>query len=474
MPGAREIKGNVKRTVLREPGGPGQTGRAVKRFHAPGHLDSLRDGARARAEGQALETAASRGLPVPRVLEVVRRAAGTGQASGGAETGGNAGTCGGAGKGAAATSLGDATGERWELCTEWIPDAHSLADILAGHCPWPAGRRQGLKRLGHLLAHVYRAGLHHPDLHPGNALIDDTGQVWLVDLHGATFTEPRAVGGRAPDARWSEHLASLCAATRELLTAGERALCLGTMAQSLGWEAASSAPDTWRYEIEDRARQLRQQQCARRRRVWLRTSSPTLEFEVGACSGLRRRDLDQDQAADWLTQNTSPAPSDTHAYIGFAFESKQAARAAWTNAARLEEHRLPAARPACYDADGARALFRIPRACQGPAPEEHPQPPCPSPAALGHLLGSLHDRALSVPMSLQALLQDQSDGALLLAPPVQLHAWERAALWPELKRAGATLGVETLTAPAFRAAFLAALRHSRSERRHLEASWGRG
>ena len=77
---------------------PGSPGRVVKRFHAPGALDRLRDGLRARQERRALETAHALGLPVPKALEVTRRA--------------------------------DPTGERrWELATEWIPDTVSLQII---------------------------------------------------------------------------------------------------------------------------------------------------------------------------------------------------------------------------------------------------------------------------------------------------------------------------------------------------------
>ena len=449
MPEAAEIKGNSKRTVRLEPGSPG---RVVKRFHAPGALDRLRDGLRARQERRALETAHALGLPVPKALEVTRRA--------------------------------DRTGERrWELATELIPDAVSLAEILEGHRPWPVGRSVALCRLGSLLAAMARAGLHHPDLHPGNALLDGAGDAWLVDLRGTRFIRRAESGLASFTVEWTHHLVSLCAATRELLSPRERALCLAAFRRGLpaDWSAALDDDTGWTYGIEDRARSLRRQLVARRTRVWFRESSPTVPLEDTGDTGVRRRDLEDDAAQRWVKGSAALADTANHSFLDRTFASKTAARRAWANAARLEEHRIPAARPACLDVrkgrGSSRVLFRVPRGCMALGAGARQANASEYAGTLGQLVGALHDRGFSAPVDPQSVLVEASspdEPRLLLAPLFALVDFDETTRWRELATTGEAWGTDTTASALFRDAYLAALRHSGAERERLRRGWGRG
>ncbi|MAE27368.1 MAG: hypothetical protein CMJ87_00105 [Planctomycetes bacterium] len=371
------------------------------------------------------------------------------------------------------------TGNRWELATEWIPGALPLAEILRGTAPWPRGRRAGLRALGRLLARIFEAGLRHSDLHPGNVIFDGEGRAFLVDLRGARFERRPTPPPTILDGTRTDQLIALVAATREMLTPGERSLVLGELVRGL--EGQATPPATWRRRVEDEARILRRARCRRRLRVWFRSSKPTREFDAGSGRALRRRDLSLELARAWVLDDQLPTAEGDYSYTGHAYPSSSATRRAWAAAALAEEHHLDAARPAACDLRGARILYRVPRDSRPLTAEsarsEHA-------AALGQLIGSLHDRGLSASLEPGAILCTASDSTLLLAPgfdprpvdpqplgPQPLHASQR---WDELSASCTALGLDLSAAPAFQDAYLAAQRHSHEERAELRANWGHG
>ncbi|HVS17816.1 MAG TPA: lipopolysaccharide kinase InaA family protein, partial [Planctomycetota bacterium] len=143
----RTLKSSPARSVRleSEPGAGDDARRVVKRFAGSGLFAATRDAARARREHELLSELHARGLPVPRPFSLERRDDG------------------------------------WEVAMQWIPRARSLAELLH------AGETRDLpaRALGELLARLQSAGVDHPDLHPGNVLIDDTGGVWAIDFHKA-------------------------------------------------------------------------------------------------------------------------------------------------------------------------------------------------------------------------------------------------------------------------------------------------
>ena len=147
---SRTLKTGPARSVSLElPDGSGtddvDAPRVVKRFAGRGLFAAARDAARARREHELLVELHERGLPVPRPLAIERR------------------------------------GDGWEVAMQWIPRAQSLQERLI------EGRTLDLpaRALGELLARLQAAGIDHPDLHPGNVLIDDAHGVWAIDFHKA-------------------------------------------------------------------------------------------------------------------------------------------------------------------------------------------------------------------------------------------------------------------------------------------------
>jgi RIO-like serine/threonine protein kinase len=146
----RTLKSSPARSVRLEYGG-GTDGRGeaeprvVKRFAAGGLFSVPRDAARARREHALLTELHACGLPVPRPLSLERR------------------------------------GDGWEVAMQWIPQARTLQErLLAGDT-----RDLPARALGTLLARLQAAGVDHPDLHPGNVLIDAAGSAWAIDFHKA-------------------------------------------------------------------------------------------------------------------------------------------------------------------------------------------------------------------------------------------------------------------------------------------------
>ncbi len=412
----RVLKANAARTVYVD-----SRGVVVKRFHNPSAVQALRDRRRAVSEHRLLAALAARELPVPRPLEV-RRARGA-----------------------------------WEVVMEWIPEAATLGAVLAGERRSPVPLEVLATRLGRLLARAHAAGLDHPDLHPGNVLIDADGNPWLVDFHKARLrsrTDPKLL---------ERDLVALGAAVRELFPPRLRARFALAWRRALPDELASGLAEPARLarDVEDRARVRRRAVLAHAQGRWTRTSSSCVE----TARAFQRRDLPEDFA-----ERLESASRHRSRYVEVALYDQQVRalvlrgranelRARWYSAVRLCDHRVPALAPLCLSAHWA--AFEIPAGAQ-------PVAAAPSPQQLGALLGTLHDRGLDV----DALdgLYEHGDALLLAPPPRLLHLDPRPGACAAKRRFEALRGAAVDAAdPGLRAAYVAAFRHGAREGRRLAA-----
>src|SRR5262245_7523789 len=175
---ARILKSGPARSLLLDATTTPAT--VIKRFHHPRPWSAVLDRRRAQREFELLRRLHERGVGVPCPLSFGR-------------------------------------GERgWEVRMRCIEGATPLAELLRRREPPPGGWPALLSALGELLAEVQGAGVEHPDLHPGNALVDPRGRPFLLDFHAA---RERTVDARAMLAA----LVACAAAGRETLGAVDRA-----------------------------------------------------------------------------------------------------------------------------------------------------------------------------------------------------------------------------------------------------------
>jgi len=298
-------------------------GRAVvvKRFHDPRALGPLVDGLRAWREHSALARLHAAGLPVPRPLGVTR------------------------------------AGRSFELRQEAVPGARALGEFLGGAARPPRGWRALLGALGALLARLHALGLEHGDLHAGNVLVDAAGRPWLIDL-------ARLRRGARGAARRRSELELATALGREFLDARTRLAFLAGYRRALAPDARPRLARAARLALEEAGRARRRALVELGLNRWLRESSRVTQ---GADGSFTRRAAPASAAPDALELRGASAPL----------------RAAWLEAARLHEHRLPTVVPLRLEA--ARALFERPahgapdeaayqalRADRGLAPDPRP------------------------------------------------------------------------------------------------------
>lgn len=334
----------------------GDARRVTKRFRARG-LPHLLDGRRARAEERALARLAALGLPVPGPVRVARGAGGA-----------------------------------WLLEMPWVGE-RTLARHLAERGGGPA--RADAQRLAELAARLVALGVRHGDPHPHNALVDDRGELWLVDASSVRFLAPPAPGDAA---RLAEELARLCAPLRELVPARGRARLLAMLLRALPAELARGVDRcALARAVERSARALR--------RAAVEANLDRWERESGVC------------AADGRTvRRRAPAPWGETETIALAGPPRALA-AAWRSAARLAEHGVPAALPLELRR-GTRAAFEVPR---GARPLEDAlaagADAAPLARAAGALLGAARDRGLVLSLPPRGGLLAAPDGAVLAAAP---------------------------------------------------------
>lgn len=412
-------------------------GALVKRFHNPGAVQALRDRARADAEHDVLAALRARHVPVPRPLEVRRARRSRGLAGG------------------------------WEVVMERIPDSTTLAEVLAGTSPSPVPLPTLAARLGQLLARVHAEGLDHPDLHPGNVLVDRAGDVWLIDFHKARLRE------RLDASTLRRDVVSLAAAVRESMPREARARFV------LAWHTNLPAPLARalarRARLAELAARIEHEARARRRAVlahaqgrWMRSSSACDQREgergpIYVRRGLPDAVIDAIQAhpsakAEFALELGDGTRLDLLVLHGLSVAERHDR---WYAAVRLSDHDVPCLRPLALTPRWV-AFTAPPEARTGHARNLRP-------AALGTLLGTLHDRGLDVDPLRPADLRIATDGTLHLLPPARLHHVDaRAGALPPHERFRALAGLPGASDdPHFRAAYVRAFRGDAREAQRL-------
>ena len=397
----RTLKSSPARSVRLESGGEAR--RVVKRFASRGLLSAARDAARARREHELLGELSARGLPVPRPLSLERRDDG------------------------------------WEVAMEWIPDARSLQELLLAG----ATRDLPARALGELLAQLQGAGVDHPDLHPGNVLVDGARGVWAIDFHKA-----RRVG-RLSAARLEAQLAQLESGLRELAPPRLRARCLLAWLRALPEGAAR--PRGTRAElaarVAERARRERLATVEKRRLRWTRPGTAVRPVSLAQGDAFERADGPPDLArgieAALERAGSGPArlllacPARPGRRLLVVRGAWRGVGAVWYAAARLEEHALPAARPLAV-ARGARCWAALELPEQARLLDEVEPLDARALRGAGALAAALADRGLALGRVAREHLCLAPDGALAVAgaprlvralertPQRALDAWARA------------------------------------------------
>lgn len=421
------LKSNVKRTVTLEEFGADTC--VVKRFHAPGRLDRLRDGLRARRERQVLERLRARGLPVPRALAVRRRAG------------------------------------AWELVLEHVP-GQDLDRLLNGEVPWPGPPGRIAGELGRLFARLVVDGIHLDDLHAGNIRIDEKGRPVLLDL--------ARVGSRRRGSL-VEKLASLAAGVRECSVPRFRARFLISFLASVGSESMRGEdPTTLAEEIEARARILRRRNVKKRVARWWRESGDTRSFEHGGRRGVVARSLDDSALAACLEGAAGAAGPDVEVLAHHG----AGARERWERSARLRMHGLPGPRPiAAILEPSTKVLLASPTASLGFC-DRWEKATAPERVGLasgaGHVLGQLYDRGLAVtpPPGLSGLLATEMGEVLIADAPLEEVTKPGARGWVEPLIALLRPEIDETSREALVTGFLRAQRGSRAEYARIERELG--
>ena len=404
----RVLKSGLARTVY-----VSRAGDVVKRFHNPSAVQALRDRRRAVAEQRVLEALLAQRLAVPRPLEV-RRVRGA-----------------------------------WEVVMERIEDAVPLGEVVRGRAPAPADLEVLAAAVGELVARAHAAGLDHPDLHPGNVLVDRGGRPWLIDFHKARM-RPRL----AP-AVVERDLVSLTAYLRETLPAAARAALLDAWHRAQPKSTRGEA-EALRRTIEQRARLHRRAWVAHAQGRWTRSSSrcEVLDTPAGPLFLRRGLPLSLAQALGAAGVQATSLPELRTAEV-LVLERRPAheLRERWFAAARLTDHGLGALRPLA--AGPGWTAFEVPAGARPIALADSDG------AALGRLVGGLHDRGLD----LNAPPELWSDGReLYLAPPAGLrHVDPRPGAMDPARRCAHAAALGARGQGEFRRAYAGAFRSGPTE-----------
>ena len=348
-------KQNPYRSVLLDDSGKEPC--VVKRFHHPSGLKALRDKARARGEYRALQLYAQLGLPVPRPLSLTL------------------------------------DGKHPSFSMQAIPGARALESFLLGRKP-PIPWTHLMARLGRLLARLQELRMEHPDLHPGNILVDPEGQLFLVDLRGSRIRR-RAVSR----ARLIKALVAAEAEARDYLPLRLRGRFVAA------WRRASSTSIQLNLDsIQRRALLLRRAYVEHGAGRWIRRSSRCNEVqgEAGMIYNSKLNPGFAEKSAEQPAQLVVEGAVDS-------------IRRTWLNSARCVEHRLAVVWPQRLELMGskARATFSV-ASSPGLALESK------TPAALQDLQIRFRARGLKLEMGTGDDLVETPQGGFLLGPVERL------------------------------------------------------
>ncbi len=374
----RVLKAGARRSVRLERAANGELS-VVKRFAGSSLAGATLARLRAQREHRMLSELRERGLSVPRALALEHVDGG------------------------------------WEVRMEWIERAHEVAALLDAHAQWPHGRERGLRGFARLLAGLHAARVDHPDLHTGNALLDDQGRGWALDFHKA-----RRVRELKPSTMLRD-LVRLAAGVREVLGPRARARFF------LAWRCSLPTPLRESFDalgptasivarIEREARLRRFEVVHARRARWTRDGT-ACRASAHPSEGFARHGVAPELVAqlDATARARDPLPCarfDSARVLLVTFATQRAARRAWWAAARLTEPRVPSARP--------WAVVFAPRAWMALEFSDAAQL-CSQPRgaralrSLGRLYALLGDRALDVRAGVGLPFAVDAHGEVVLA-----------------------------------------------------------
>lgn len=382
----------------------------VKRFHDarfPGPtVGRWRDLRRARREARILIELRAAGVSVPEVLGI------------------------------------QSTPEGVELRLEYLRVARRVGEVLDG------SDRRLATRLGTLAAQLHEAGFAHGDGHLDNVLVDASGRCWIVDAASArSVTTSRA----------ARDLVRAAAEAREVTTARFRARFL--IAYLARMDPARRREREERMEVvEHDARIERRRHVAAENDRWFRESGVVVRLEDGERTLLVRRSLAVTEASALVRAAASgEVPPNMQVIRGHR------AREAWSAHARLEEHRVSAARPlVLLESPTLFAVLTAPpgtRALRRDSPADA--------RAVGALAGTLWDRGLAL-ASPDVAIDEHGAAFVLLATQVS-DATDLARHLAPWRGDGST-PFDWTSSAEFGDAFVAAQRGSRRQREAVDAA----
>ena len=352
--------------------------RVVKLFRSSGLVRRLGDRVRAEREARTLRELDRRGVRVPAVICV--RAAPTGG---------------------------------WELVLGCVPGALRLDDAVEGAAASARSPGELARAVGRLLADAHTAGLRHPDLHPGNVLLDSAGRAWLIDVAKARVQA--SVSREEAEA----DLIELAAATRERVGAGTRLHALASWARARSQGAEVEAPDlrALAEHVEHRAVARRRAAVMDQLHCWTRPGRVvrSLATERGVVIADVGPELERELLALEPAGERRPHPTDPS--LEFAcIATGRPLRADWVELGRASYHQVPAMQPVLLvESPPQRAVFAV---------------PCGSTA---HAAGGEDDGRDAPALKLQAALADRG------FEPVPAHACYRTPAGGWLLGVGARL-----------------------------------
>ncbi len=301
----------------------------------------------------------------------------------------------------------------WELVTACVEDAVPLAGVLSGATPPPTAAGSIARSVARLIASAHAAGLDHPDLHPGNLLVQPDGRAWIVDVRGARVN----AGDAATNLR--RDLVALASGTRERSTPWTRARFLLAYLRALEPRLAASLPERRALadEIERAARIHRREGVRRARLRWTRLSSVCSPVDETGLAGFRAVEVDDERALLLAAElrggaATFPIPwSDGERAIVVRGVGWRKLLSAWFAAARLVDHAITSARPlALARAPERCAVFAVPVGARPLRADEERR------AAEIH--DRLRDRGLVLVGAYRQALLVAPDGRIALGPLV--------------------------------------------------------
>lgn len=200
--------------------------------------------------------------------------------------------------------------------TSWIitreqPDTQNLDEYITEVLPRLSGPGQNAakRRLAHAFAHflaqVHDAGIIHPDLHPGNCLIEcppsQVPRLYLLDVHSVQFANPLT---------WPQSRENLVLLNRWFQMRASRTDRLRFWRTYIASRSTLLAPaksgNLWPEELETATVQSSLHFWNRRMSRYRSNNRQSIRVQSGTCRGYAVRDWDKDHLAAWLAEPDRP------------------------------------------------------------------------------------------------------------------------------------------------------------------------